>query len=418
MCLSDFSKRRKSLLSTLLFIVKFRRQAQRISQRNGRYTSARRAARAANRHADREFGLRQMTEMSDYEFQRHFRMTRRGFNELLGLVAIDITVNEDMASRSSGSSVSATTRIAVTLRWLAGGSYLDIARLYGISELNFFNQKHGILWKTIAAIDRRLQLGFSVDPEKLERTALEFSNYSHGRMTHCVMAIDGWVMKTRQPTPAEVGNCVSSYRNRKNCWGIVVMAGCDANLRFTLFSANSSGSTHDSVALEFTQFKQLLDNGILPPQYYIIGDEAFSNSQQLLVPWSGTGIGDWKDSFNYHLSSMRQCIERAFGLLTKRWGIFWRPLSCQFNKWATVATVCAKLHNFCVDRNIAITARAPCDNQPLDEWVVLDNDSSTEGVDYVVRPRPTGDRRRLITAMLENDGIRRPHYAQVNSRAN
>ena len=27
---------------------------------------------------------------------------------------------------------------------------------------------------------------------------------------------------------------------------------------------------------------------------------------------------------------MRQSIERAFGLLTRRWGIFWRPLQCDY----------------------------------------------------------------------------------------
>ena len=48
---------------------------------------------------------------------------------------------------------------------------------------------------------------------------------------------------------------------------------------------------------------------------------------------------------------MRQCIKRAFGLLTCRWGIFWRPLQCDFNHWPLVCTVAAKLHNFCIDMN-------------------------------------------------------------------
>jgi hypothetical protein len=208
-----------------------------------------------------------------------------------------------------------------------------------------------------------------------------------------------------------------SYRNRKQCWGLVIMAGCDAQCRFTMFAANSSGSTHDSMALEFTNFKSQLDGGRLPHPYYVVGDEAFSNTQQFLVPWSGTGLGDWKDSFNYHLSSMRQCIERAFGLLTKRWGVFWRALQCQFSKWSTVAMVCAKLHNFCVDRRIPIVDRAAVDCFTGDEWSVVDNPSSTQGVLEHHKCRSTGDRRRGITAQLENDGVLRPNFARVNSRA-
>ncbi len=60
----------------------------------------------------------------------------------------------------------------------------------------------------------------------------------------------------------------------------------------------------------------------LPPDYFFIGDEAFSNTDQFLVPYSGQGLGPWKDSFNFHLSRMRQCIERAFGMMTADLGYF------------------------------------------------------------------------------------------------
>jgi hypothetical protein len=75
------------------------------------------------------------------------------------------------------------------------------------------------------------------------------------------------------------------------------------------------------------------------------GDEAFANRDQLLVPWSGRGLGLAKDAFNYHLSAMRQTIERAFGLLVARWGVLWRPLRVAVHRWPLVTTVCAKLHN-------------------------------------------------------------------------
>jgi hypothetical protein len=56
----------------------------------------------------------------------------------------------------------------------------------------------------------------------------------------------------------------------------------------------------------------------------------------------------YMDSFNFHLSAMRQCIERAFGLYMRRWGILHRRLKVKLQKWSLIALVCAKLHNYCI----------------------------------------------------------------------
>jgi hypothetical protein len=62
-------------------------------------------------------------------------------------------------------------------------------------------------------------------------------------------------------------------------YGIVVMAGCDSDLRFNLFSALASGATHDSLAWEYTALKKAIeDDHLLPDEYYVVGDEAFTNT--------------------------------------------------------------------------------------------------------------------------------------------
>ena len=61
-----------------------------------------------------------------------------------------------------------------------------------------FYLSDGILWGTIAAIDLVLSIGFPLnDPAKLEEISNGFSQYTSGRMKGCVMAIDGWVCRTR-----------------------------------------------------------------------------------------------------------------------------------------------------------------------------------------------------------------------------
>jgi hypothetical protein len=379
-------------------------------------------ARVANSHRNRTYGLEFMKNIDDVKFQRMFRLSRKVFYSLHELIKTDISPRSPQnAINSSGSPISSVAKLAATLRFLAGGSYLDICALFGLDPNNFFS-KHYVLWPTIDAIDRAVSLGLSLNPDTLKETSAEFAKFSHGNLNGCIMAIDGWVCKTRQPMVKEVGQDVKAYRNRKSCWAIVVLAGCDARLRFNMVSARSSGSTHDHIIWESSVLKRQLDeefkNGSLrSTDYYVIGDEAFVCTNHLLTPWSGRNLDPYKDSFNYHLSSMRQCIERAFGLLTQRWGIFWRPLACRFDKWSTIVTVCCKLHNFCIEDD-PIQDRHHRDNLPGDNLELLGNSPVDDDAERGDR-RPGGHARSMrmsLTQELERNGCLRPSHAFANSR--
>jgi hypothetical protein len=279
-----------------------------------------------------------------------------------------------------------------------------------------------VLWGTLEIIDGVLDLGFPFDDDNELRSIAEgYALYSKGHLKDCVLAIDGWVCRTRKPQATEVDNPMA-YRNRHGCWGLVVLAGCDAELRFRMFSAVSTGSTNDVLAWEFCEMKRLLESGELKAPYFFIGDEAFINATQLLVPWSGRGLEVWKDSFNYHLSAMRQCIERAFSLLTERWGLFWRPLRVAYRRWTLLCAVAAKLHNYCIDMNEGrdILPRLDEDAEEGDSRDMFMNGNDDECMDELpegARVRPTGDTRKNLTEYLEAQGLRRPLHAAGNSRA-
>lgn len=368
-----------------------------------------------NRHRNRKHALNEMEAMNPKHFKQMFRMSREAFKQLV-IKMEDIApppLLEYHAQNSSGSAITMTTRLAVTLRWLAGGSYIDICFEFGVAPGSFY-QEDGILWGTMNILDATFELYFPFDDhDRLAKEARAFSKFSHGHMTECTLAIDGWVCRTRCPTVNEV-QFPMSYRNRHDCFGIVVLAGCFANLKFGMFSCVSCGSTNDVMAWDFCAMKAELDKGSLPERYYFIGDEAFVNTNQFLVPYSGTGLRRDKDSFNYHLSSMRQCIERAFSLLTQRWGIFWRPLRCEYRKWTLVCTVAAKLHNFCIDEDEGTQAdierRMDCDATEDDDPNVYLNDF----VDENVQRHPSSiSRRREITQHLEDCGIFRPRRYNI-----
>jgi hypothetical protein len=58
------------------------------------------------------------------------------------------------------------------------------------------------------------------------------------------------------------------------------------------------------------------------------------------------------DNFNFFGSQLRIRIEMAFGMMTRKWGIYWRPLLVGLDKIKYIVEVVARLHNFCIDERI------------------------------------------------------------------
>ena len=98
---------------------------------------------------------------------------------------------------------------------------------------------------------------------------------------------------------------------------------------------------------------------------------------------------------------MRQCIERAFGIYMRRWGIFHQRLEFNLKKWSFVALVCAKLHNFIIRQN-------PGDAPPTKESDILPGlrgitciSSFLPGCKYITLICFTGDQCCVISS--DND---------------
>jgi hypothetical protein len=264
----------------------------------------------------------------------------------------------------------------------------------------------------LKALDECISLSFPIDsPDELARLADEFGSQSKGAFQGCVGAMDGLLLKTRCPYKSEHRN-PSAFKNRKCSYGILALAVADLRGKFLMFNVNNTGSTHDSVAWKTCTLEHRISNGDLPANLLLIGDEAFSCTNQTQSPWSGRGLGRFKDSYNFYLSSSRQCVERAFGILVKRWGVLQRKIICDFERWPLVAIVCAKLHNVCCDSNIPPPARWMDDVLPDDLPLVYLNDANDD-IDptEIIRTRaPNGfiNRRESITSFLSNKGMGRP----------
>lgn len=114
---------------------------------------------------NRGFAIDEMDNLSPVNFQRMFRLDRSSFYELRDMLVRSLTFDSVKATASSGSSISTTTRLAVTLRWLAGASYLDLCFAWGISKAVFYSER-GVLWPTIEALDSLIHLGIDLENEE------------------------------------------------------------------------------------------------------------------------------------------------------------------------------------------------------------------------------------------------------------
>lgn len=116
----------------------------------------------ANRHRNRGYALNEVSLLSNCDFSKMFRMLRsNGFENLLTEISPFFHDTDELkAIAFSGSHLSKRTKLYVTLRFLAGGSFLDLVFAWGISKSAFFSSEpeSGVEWPTMEAIDRAFKI--------------------------------------------------------------------------------------------------------------------------------------------------------------------------------------------------------------------------------------------------------------------
>ena len=101
-----------------------------------------------------------MDRLDPSVFKRMFRVDRATFNEILERIEPHMKHrNQVKAANSSGAPIVLMTRLAVMLRWLAGGSYLDLCFAWGVASSTFYHPD-GVLWPTLDAMMQHLRLDF------------------------------------------------------------------------------------------------------------------------------------------------------------------------------------------------------------------------------------------------------------------
>ncbi|KAL6497132.1 hypothetical protein OROGR_029061 [Orobanche gracilis] len=166
---------------------------------------------------------------------------------------------------------------------------------------------------------------------------------------HVVGALDGTHIKMTVPIKDRL-----RYRDRKGDISTNVLATCDPNLRLTYVLPGWEGSTSDPLVLRDALRRP---NGLrVPINKYFLVYLGYTNSEGILAPYKGTKYHlnlwrentptNYKEFFNLMHSSARNTIERAFGLLKKRWSIL-RDVSFFLKKnQIRIINACFILHLF------------------------------------------------------------------------
>lgn len=268
-------------------------------------------------------------------------------------------------------------KLAITLRILAGASYLDLV-WYGVQV----DSVHPIFLFTLRLLDKILpnEEIFNFDPaqanfaEEVNKMASEWSSIrkrGHDCFKGTVMTGDGLVVSITAPTESDRrGLDLAAFRNRKDCYAINVQAFCDAYCRFRYFEVSWPGSTDDITAYKQTDLYRWFTQKLIYECFHMVLDEAygsiiggnqhFTKSQLRSASGKSALMYQQMKTFHNFLSSQRITIERAsLGIVRPcKWGILWRPLEFDLDTNTLILTVCAKLHNVAINRWIKCGVKA------------------------------------------------------------
>ncbi|XP_003560952.2 protein ALP1-like [Brachypodium distachyon] len=169
-------------------------------------------------------------------------------------------------------------------------------------------------------------------------------------------AIDGTHIPVIVPAELKV-----IHTNRKGYTSQNVLAMCDYDMRFIFAVPGWLGSVHDTRV--WSDARAEYDTFPHPPQgkYYLV-DSGYPNRVGYLAPYKGQRyhvpefenappVG-MQEMFNYCHSSLRNVIERAFGVLKRKWPILQGIPAYPVLKQKMIVSACMCLHNYIRDSKL------------------------------------------------------------------
>ena len=160
---------------------------------------------------------------------------------------------------------------------------------------------------------------------------------------NCCGAMDGKHVNIRCPP-----NSGSFFFNYKKTFSVILFAVVDANLNFLYVDVGTNGRVNDAQVFSKSAFYQALQRNQLnvPERGVFVGDDAFPLREDLLKPFSKSGLTVTEEVFNYRLSRARRVVENAFGVLAARFRIFFATMALAEDTIEEMVKASCALHNW------------------------------------------------------------------------
>ena len=253
----------------------------------------------------------------------------------------------------SGAYIPGEVKVAISLRLLAGASYLDMFLWFNINPEHITSIFRHVVSDWFCN-DGVMKIDFYKtvlqDQQNRNEIRRNFSTRSAGILDGCIGALDGWLVRISCPTVREVNN-PGKYFSRKGFYAINVQAIVDKK-RILWRYIGEKGCSHDSSVFKGSSLGTHLmsiRNEIHRAGLYLVGDSAYSIRGFLLTPYENAQPNSREDAFNYFLSNQRIYVECAFGEIDRRWGIFWKRLEGNLTNHKDTIDACLRLHNYIIN---------------------------------------------------------------------
>ncbi|XP_064109980.1 putative nuclease HARBI1 [Macrobrachium nipponense] len=279
---------------------------------------------------------------SEKEFQQRYRLSKELFTELLERIEPQLPNSLDQR----GQRISPCNQFLVTLRYMATGNFqLTLGDCSDMAQSSVSRCLKDVCAAVATLAQEFIKFPTPQDENKM---MMEFSQIAG--MPGVIGCVDG----THIPIKSPGGPNAELYRCRKIFFSINVMVVCDASLRFTNVIVNWPGSAHDSRIFSSSRLAQSLESGMY--RGFLLGDSGYPCRPYIMTPFLAPNTHKQRHYNVAHIRT-RNLIERAIGLLKKRFAVLSIPVRTKLNNTKNIIIACAVLHN------CAITNRIPLQDE-------------------------------------------------------
>ena len=282
-----------------------------------------------------------LVEFSDADFKRNFRFEKPNFLKVVTMVSEKL---EKPSQR--GTPLSPVLQVAITLAYLANGSFQHVAGvIIGASKNAAHESIHRVLLAFLEQVDGLITL-----PTEEEMRHSAHDIYQRFGLPNFCLGVDGtFVRLGKKPSLPDLSNdegiqtvYPQDFWCRKQFYAYNVMIVGDSNLLIREMLVGWAGSTHDARCWRNSGTKPFIE---MQRQYTVAADSAYPLSRHLMKPFLNPQ-SQKETTFNKKLSALRTVMtENIIGILKNRFPILRLGIRTKLATAENIVRVAGMLHN-------------------------------------------------------------------------